>query len=286
MRSESSTEWTRTDPISRGIRAFYAARYVTALTGAGARGRLGALMPRARGRLRVGTSGYQYDHWRVRFYPRGLPKRRWLEHYASHFDTVEINNTFYQLPSEHTFDAWRGEVPEGFCFALKFSRYGSHLKRLKQPEDSIGHFLERARRLGTALGPILVQLPPRWSPDPGRLAAFLDAAPRSHRFAVEFRDPRWLCEPVYRILRRHRAALCVHDLIERHPREITADWVYLRFHGERYAGSYSHQFLTAEAARIRRELRRGLDVYAYFNNDVGGHAVRNALDLRRYAQGG
>jgi len=239
----------------------------------------------ARGRLRVGTSGYQYDHWRGLLYPKGLAKRRWFAHYASRFDTVEINNTFYQLPGEHTFDAWREEAPEGFCFALKFSRYGSHLKHLKQPEDTIGRFLERARRLGDTLGPILVQLPPRWSPDLARLEAFLQAAPRDRRFAVEFRDPRWLCEPVYEILRRHGAALCVHDLVEKHPREITADWTYLRFHGERYAGSYSHQFLTAEALRIRRSLARGLDVYAYFNNDLGGHAVRNARDLRRYVVG-
>jgi uncharacterized protein YecE (DUF72 family) len=240
---------------------------------------------RARGRLRVGTSGYQYDHWRSLFYPKGLAKRRWFAHYASHFDTVEINNTFYGLPSEHTFDAWREEAPEGFCFALKFSRYGSHLKRLQQPRDTIGRFLERADRLEDTLGPILVQLPPRLSPDLERLEAFLEAAPRDRRFALEFRDPRWLCEPVYELLRRHGAALCVHDLVERHPREITADWVYLRFHGERYAGSYSHQFLTAEAARIRRELGRGLDVYAYFNNDQDGHAVGNALDLRRYVEG-
>ena len=241
-------------------------------------------MARAAGRLRVGTSGYQYDHWRGLFYPSGLAKRRWFEYYASHFDSVEINNTFYQLPGEHTFDAWRAQAPEGFCFALKFSRYGSHLKRLKQPEDSIARFLGRAGRLGATLGPILVQLPPRWSPDLERLEAFLEAAPPERRFAVEFRDPRWLCEPVYGLLRRCGAALCVHDLIEGHPREITADWVYLRFHGERYAGSYSHQFLAAAAARIRRELARRLDVYAYFNNDLGGHAVRNALDLRRYVR--
>jgi len=234
----------------------------------------------------VGTSGYQYDHWRGVFYPDDLPKKRWLEHYVRHFDTVEINNTFYRLPEENTFDGWRAAATGDFCFALEFSRYGSHLKHLKDPEDSLGPFLERAGRLGSTLGPVLVQLPPHWSPDPARLESFLAATPRSRRFAVEVRDPRWLCESVLDVLRAHGAALCVHDLIEDHPREITTDWTYLRFHGERYAGSYTHQYLTAEAGRIRESLDAGLDVYAFFNNDLGGHAVANAHDLRRYVGGG
>jgi uncharacterized protein YecE (DUF72 family) len=240
-------------------------------------------MAEKKGRFRVGTSGYQYDHWRARFYPEHLARREWLGHYAQHFDTVEINNTFYQLPGAATFDGWREAVPPGFLFALKFSRYGSHLKHLADPEASIGAFLERARRLRDHLGPILVQLPPRWSPDVARLAGFLEAAPTRQRWAIEFRDPRWLCEPVYRVLREHRAALCIHDLIEDHPREVTADFVYLRFHGGR-DGSYSPQLLAAEARRIVRHRARGLDVYAYFNNDAGGHAVRDAADLRRYVE--
>jgi uncharacterized protein YecE (DUF72 family) len=237
---------------------------------------------RRRGRCRIGTSGYQYDHWRGRFYPRDLPKRDWFGYYAERFDTVEINNTFYQLPTASTFEAWREASPEGFCFSLKFSRYGSHLKHLKDPGDSIGLFCERALRLGDRLGPILVQLPPRWSPDLERLAGFLAAIPGGRRWALELRDPRWLCDPVYRALREHGVALCIHDRIEDHPRELTADWVYLRFHGRDDGGSYSHQHLAARAQWIADRLRRGLDVYAYFNNDVGGHAVANARDLRRY----
>ena len=174
----------------------------------------------------------------------------------------------------------------GFLYALKFSRWGSHLKRLRDPRDSIGHFLARAHRLGATLGPILVQLPPRWSADPARLEAFLQAAPRDVRWAFEFRDPSWLCEAVYATLARHGAALCIHDLLARHPRRVTAGWVYLRYHGLRYAGSYSPQKLAAEAARIRRWLDAGLDVYAYFNNDAGGCALANATDLRRYCAAG
>jgi uncharacterized protein YecE (DUF72 family) len=239
---------------------------------------------RRQGELRVGTSGYQYRHWKGDFYPRDLPTSRWFDHYAGRFDTVEINNTFYNLPEPGTFDDWRDAAPPGFLFALKYSRYGTHMKHLKDPEAALEPFLERAERLGRRLGPILVQLPPRWSADPGRLDAFLRAAPRRHRFAVELRDPSWLCDEVFDVLRRRRAALVIHDLLESHPVLLTADWTYLRFHGRRYGGSYSSQALSGQARRIRRWRRRGHDVYAYFNNDVGGHAPRNAADLRRYVE--
>ena len=237
-----------------------------------------------RGRLRIGTSGYQYDHWRGVFYPTGLPKARWFDHYCRAFDTVEINNTFYGLPRRETFEAWHDQAPQGFCYALKFSRYGSHLKHLKDPERSLDAFLPRADVLATHLGPILVQLPPRWSLDRGRLEDFLRATPSCYRWVLEFRDPSWLCSPVYQLLREHDAALCVHDMIEDHPRFATADWVYFRFHGDHYQGSYSSQYLTARAREIRAHLRAGRDVYAYFNNDAEGHAVRNAETLRKYIQ--
>jgi len=235
------------------------------------------------GRLRVGTSGWQYDHWRGAFYPQELPKREWFRFYSQSFGTVEVNNTFYNLPSAEVFDNWRRQAPRGFCYTLKFSRYGTHIKRLRQPRQTIELFLERAGRLGELLGPILVQLPPRWKPDVGRLAAFLEATPAGQRWAVEFRDGRWLCQEVYDLLSRHNAALCVHDLIEDHPRVVTADWVYLRFHGVHYGGSYSSQALTAVAREVKGHLEAGLDVYAYFNNDAEGYAVANAMSLRKYA---
>jgi uncharacterized protein YecE (DUF72 family) len=213
-----------------------------------------------------------------------MPKKDWFSRYAELFDTVEINNTFYSLPRAKTFDSWRERAPEGFLYVLKFSRYGSHLKRLKSPADTIGKFLERATRLRSLLGPILVQLPPNWHADTARLDAFLEAAPKDRRWAVEFRDSDWLRPEIFDILKNHNAALCIHDMIEDHPVAITTGWVYLRFHGEKYGGSYSHQFLTARAECIEDWLDRGLDVFAFFNNDAHGYAVENARDLRRYVE--
>ncbi|WP_404364650.1 DUF72 domain-containing protein [Marinobacter sp.] len=241
-------------------------------------------MTRTRGHLRIGTSGYQYSHWKERFYPADLPQKAWFGYYAEHFDTVEINNTFYNLPKASTFEQWQDSAPRGFEYSLKFSRYGSHMKRLKDPAQTIPAFLDVAEKLGSSLGPVLVQLPPKWHRDPGRLEEFLAEAPDRHRWVIEVRDPDWLHDDIYEILRSHRTALCIHDMIEDHPRVLTTDWIYLRFHGEHYTGSYTSQFLTAEADRIVNELQDGCDVYAYFNNDEEGHAVHNALDLRRYVE--
>ncbi len=239
-------------------------------------------MANRKGTFRVGTSGWQYDHWVGVLYPPEMDKADWFSRYAESFDTVEVNNTFYHLPEARTFDAWRQAAPEGFLYTLKFSRYGTHMKKLKDPEGTIGMFLDRAERLDEHLGVILVQLPPNWRPDVARLAAFLDRAPARHRWAVEFRDPAWLCEEVYGVLRDHNAALCVHDLILDHPREATADWVYLRFHGPSDDETYTRQALTGSARRIAEHRRSGRDVFAYFNNDAQGHAVSDASDLRRY----
>lgn len=239
-------------------------------------------MTQQKGQAWIGTSGWQYDHWRGVFYPDEYPKKEWFSYYVEHFRTVEVNNTFYHLPEAETFDHWREQAPKGFLYVLKFSRYGSHLKKLKDPADSIGAFLDRAKRLKQHLGPILVQLPPHWSVDVERMDAFLDAAGGERRWAVEFRDPSWLCEDVYTVLRNHQAALCIHDLLPDHPRMITTDWVYLRFHGPGSSGAYSYQKLTGVARRIRKHQAEGRDVYAFFNNDAKGHAVHNALQLQRY----
>jgi len=240
-----------------------------------------------RGRLWIGTSGYQYLHWRGLFYPRDMPSSHWFAYYARHFDCVEINNTFYRLPRAPVFDRWRKAAPRGFRYALKYSRYGSHLKRLKDPHRHVPKFMSRARRLERLLGPVLVQLPPRFNADAQRLDRFLAAVPQGRpQWVVEFRDPSWLNEAVYRVLERHGAALCIHDLLPDHPQRLTAGCSYLRFHGRHYGGQYSHQFLSAQARRIRHWLAAGIDVYAFFNNDRGGHAVRNALDLKRYLDAG
>lgn len=239
-------------------------------------------MAAKQGRFRVGTSGFHYHHWKGVFYPEGLPQSKWFSYYAERFDSVEINNTFYQLPPASTFDLWHEQAPPGFLYALKFSRYGSHWTRLKKPKSTIGKFLKVAERLETFLGPILVQLPPHWKANPQRLDAFLAAAPRSHHWVIEFRNPDWLKEEVYKILERHGAALCIHDMIANHPRVLTTDWTYLRYHGERYSGSYSRQKLAAEGRWIRRERAAGVHVFAYFNNDVQGFAVKNAAELRHH----
>jgi uncharacterized protein YecE (DUF72 family) len=232
--------------------------------------------------LRIGTSGWQYDHWRGLFYPAELPKRSWFAHYAERFDTVEVNNTFYRLPSADTFQAWHDQAPSGFLYAVKYSRFGTHMKKLKDPENHVTRFLERSAPLRPRLGPILVQLPPNWPVDVGRLDAFLAMTPKTLRWAVEFRNPSWLCDDVYACLSKAGAALCIHDMLPDHPREVTADWVYLRYHGGQ-TGNYGSDHLAAEAESIRAHLAGGRDVYAYFNNDLGGHALRNAEELRRSA---
>lgn len=232
--------------------------------------------------FRLGTSGYQYNHWRGRFYPEGQPKRKWFELYTGEFNSVEINKTFYNLPKAETVDDWRERAPHDFLFALKYSQFGTHMKRLKDPASHVGVFMERAERLGEKLGPILVQLPPHFKANPERLDAFLEAVPDDQRWTLEFRDEDWFRDEVYEVLRRHNAALCLHDMMPGNPEVVTADWVYLRYHAAQHEGDYPHQALSASAERIRQWLNDGLDVYAYFNNDVGGHAVHNAQDLRRY----
>lgn len=237
----------------------------------------------------MGTSGYQYDHWRDVLYPSGLPKKLWFERYATEFGTVEINNTFYNLPARTTFEDWRRRAPRGFRYALKFSRYGSHMKKLKDPEQPLETFVERARRLKSHLGPILVQLPPGWHVNCERLQRFLSHVPRELRWALEVRDSSWLCDDVFALLERYRVALSIHDLIENHPWRLTADWTYLRYHGpggaqDKYARGYSPQALSGHAQKIANLIRDGIDVFAYFNNDVRGHAVSNARDLRRFVE--
>lgn len=230
--------------------------------------------------IRIGTSGWVYNHWRGLFYPHELPHSAWFDHYARAFDTVEINNSFYRLPSAATFDAWRDHAPPGFCYAVKASRYLTHLKKLKDPEQPLHTFFERAERLGRTLGPVLYQLPPRWKVNVERFESFLAALPPGHTHVVEFRDSSWLIEDVFRLMERYGVAHCIHDM---HPLavplRVTAPAIYLRFHGDRYAGSYSYDALAGWAARIAAWHDAGHDVFAYFNNDIGGHAIHNARTL-------
>ncbi len=231
---------------------------------------------------RIGTSGWHYPHWRGVFYPPALRRGEWLGFYSDSFSTVEVNNSFYRLPSESTFEGWRNASSEGFIFALKVSRFVTHLKRLKDAATPMAKFFGRSRLLGDKLGPLLYQLPPQLKRDDGRLEEFLSILPRDLRHAFEFRHRSWLCDGVFDLLARHGAGLCVYDTPDfTAPLVVTSDFVYLRFHGGRGAngGNYTTEELADWARRIAG-FKVGT-VYLYFNNDVGGFAVQNALALRR-----
>ena len=237
-----------------------------------------------RGRARVGCSGWQYRHWRGTFYPPDLPLTKWFDHYASVFDTVEINNSFYRLPERATFASWARRAPLAFEFSVKASRFLTHMKKLKDPEEPIERLFSRMRALGTHLGPVLYQLPPGWKRDVERFAAFLDVLPRDARHVIEFRDTSWYSPDVFRLMERRGVAVCLHDMPgSAAERSRVGPFVYVRFHGAglRYGGAYSADCLRGWAAWLDAQLEEGSDVYAYFNNDSGGHAPRDALALRR-----
>lgn len=235
--------------------------------------------------VHVGCSGWNYPHWRERVYPKGLPARRWLEHYARLFDTVEVNNTFYRLPSRSAVASWAEQTPGDFIFAVKASRYLTHMKRLTDMEAGVERFYERIEPLIAAgkLGPVLWQLPGSFRRDDDRLAAALERLPAG-RHCFEFRHESWFTEPVYELLRSHDVALVIGD----HParpfqsHELTADWTFVRFHyGSRGRnGNYSDSELDTWRRRIAA-WRSSVEVFAYFNNDWEGFAVRNALRLQR-----
>jgi uncharacterized protein YecE (DUF72 family) len=239
---------------------------------------------RKTGRGRVGCSGWSYRDWRGPVYPAGAPASDWFGLYSRRFDTVEINNSFYRLPSPGTVERWAAQAPDGFLYAVKVGQFGSHRKKLRDAPTWLPDHLDRVERLGPHLGPNLVQLPPRWKRDTGRLDDFLHAAPRSRRWAVEVRDPSWLHDDTFEVLARHGAALCIHDLIEDHPWVLTTDWTYLRFHGPAataspYHGRYTGRRLWRPARRLQAWLDAGIDVHAYFNNDWHGSAVADAAWL-------
>ena len=233
--------------------------------------------------VRVGCSGWNYADWRERVYPKGMPPRRWLSRYATMFDTVEVNSTFYRLASRDAVAEWAAQTPDDFVFALKASRYLTHMKRLTDVDRGIERYYERIEPLvGTPkLGPIVWQLPQNFHRDDERLATALAALPPG-RHCFEFRHPSWFTPDVYALLRRHDVALVIGDHPQRpfQSHEMTAGWTLVRFHyghsGRR--GNYSRRELETWARRIR-QWRRRVEVYVYFNNDWEGFAVRNGLWL-------
>jgi uncharacterized protein YecE (DUF72 family) len=230
--------------------------------------------------LYIGTSGWQYRHWRSTFYPKGVAQKRWLEFFAERFATVESNASFYRLPEADTFAAWAQRTPPDFVMAVKASRYLTHVKRLADPDDSVELFVQRAHRLGTKLGPVLIQLPPSLQVDVNRLRETLAAFPRGWRVAFEPRHKSWYADEVRELLVDRGAALCLAD--RRRPLMPdwrTADWGYIRFHGglSKPPGCYTRDALARWVERIAELWPADADVYAYFNNDYFACALRDAI---------
>jgi len=238
-------------------------------------------------RYYIGTSGWHYDDWKGRFYPEKLPKSKWLEFYARHFPTVELNNTFYRLPSEAAFANWYESAPSSFTYAVKVSRFITHIKRLKDCDEAVTNFMSRSALLKEKLGPLLYQLPPSMHRNDATLASFLSKLPSEFRHVIEFRHQSWLVEEVFDILREHRTGICVFDMPESTcPLLATADFAYIRFHGSDslYSSCYSDEELADWAGKITGLAEKRDSVYIYFNNDVQGFALRNAETIRDYLE--
>lgn len=231
----------------------------------------------------IGTSGWHYKAWAGPFYPGDLPDRDYLEYYARHFHTVEINNSFYQLPKKESLKAWKDTVPPDFIFAVKASRYITHMKKLKDAEKSLSPLLKRIEALGDRLGPVLFQLPPRWRFNLERFYDFLEILPADFRYAFEFRDTSWQDPRAYEAMKMMGVAFCMYDLNGyQSPKEITADFVYIRLHGPdgAYKGEYDTPTLSGWAGAVSAWLRQGMEIFCYFDNDEAGYAARNALKLQ------
>jgi uncharacterized protein YecE (DUF72 family) len=230
--------------------------------------------------FRVGTSGWQYRDWRERFYPKGLPTARWLEHYSARFSTVEVNNSFYRLPERERVATWAREVPVGFVLTMKASRYLTHIRRLKDPEEPLETMWRSFLGAGDRLGPVLFQLPPNLPADVERLRTFVSLLPADRPAAFEFRNDSWLTDEVFGILDGARASLVWPDRPgARRALPLTGGWAYVRFHqGSRTGPDYPRAKLR-RWADLLAELG-GADGFMYFNNDTGGAAVRDAETLR------
>jgi uncharacterized protein YecE (DUF72 family) len=231
----------------------------------------------------IGTSGFSYRHWEDKvFYPSDLARTKQLEFYSQHFKTVEINSSFYHLPTAQAFQGWYQRTPRDFIFAVKVSRFITHIKKLKVCREPWQRFINNAKELREKLGPILFQLPPGWQFDVRRLERFVKILPKKYRYVFEFRHPSWFCSEIFKILKKYNISLCLADS-PRWPyqEEITADFVYLRMHGGKilYGSNYSDKELKEWAKKIKKFLEADLDVYVYFNNDAYGYAVKNAQRL-------
>lgn len=238
-----------------------------------------------KGRIYIGTSGWQYKHWRGKFYPEGLKIKDEFEYYSRYFDTVEINNSFYRLPTKEIFSRWKMRAPENFLYAVKGSRFITHMKKLNGTRQTFHKFFSHTGRLGDKLGPILFQLPPRWKVNLERFSNFLKILHPKYRYSFEFREHSWYNEEVYKLLKQYNCSFCIYEL-DRHlsPVLTTADFIYLRLHGPggKYQGSYKNTILKNWAKQIMAWQKQGKDVFVYFDNDQEGYAVLNAIRLKAY----
>lgn len=241
-------------------------------------------------KLFIGTSGFSYSHWEEGvFYPTGWPKSKKLEYYCQHFNTVELNNTFYRLPQILTFISWIKRTPKEFVFAVKVPRFITHIKKLANCQEPWRIFLERTLNLKEKLGPFLFQLPPTWKKDAKRLETFIEMinrnSPKGLRFAFEFRNESWCDKEIYQILKEKNCAWVIVDAPHWPKREIvTADFVYVRMHGSKilFGSKYTKKELKVLAQKIKKWLKQNLDVYCYFNNDAHGFAVKDAKELLKF----
>ncbi len=236
-----------------------------------------------KGRIHIGTSGWHYQHWKGPFYPEDMSAEEFLSFYSKQFRTVEINNSFYHLPDKKTFKDWAKVVPGDFTFAVKASRYITHMKKLNEPKEALDRFLDHAHGLENRLGPVLFQLPPHWRVNPDRLRNFLALLPEGIQSVFEFRDRSWFVDEIYRALKDKEAAFCIYYMKgHASPREVTADFVYVRFHGPdgEYGGKYTKKALHEWADAISGWSDQGKEIYCYFNNDQYGYATENARELK------
>jgi uncharacterized protein YecE (DUF72 family) len=236
-----------------------------------------------KGQIYIGTSGWHYKHWIGTFYPAETKPAAQFDIYKQHFNTVEINNSFYRLPSPETFIKWRQESPADFLFVVKASRYITHQKKLLEPEQTTVRFFENIKFLKEKLGPVLFQLPPAWKVNVERLKIFLAALPDKFRFVFEFRNSTWYADEVIALLKKYNCAFCIYELAGHlSPAHVTADFVYVRLHGpgNKYQGSYTRRQLEDWAEQCQTWRRQGLDVFVYFDNDQEGYAAFNAVTLK------
>lgn len=240
-------------------------------------------MTKRKGKIYIGTSGWHYKHWTGAFYPATIKGSRQFDEYKKNFETVEINNSFYKLPSDKTFRQWALAAPKGFTYAIKASRFITHVKKLAVDMDSISLLLSRVDILEEKLGPVLFQLPPGWMVNIERFREFLEKIPYGYRYTFEFRNTSWYKKEIYELLKQHHCAFCIYELAgHTSPIEITTDFIYIRLHGpgDKYQGSYTTATLKKWAANCRQWMKNGLDVYVYFDNDQHGYAAFNAITLQ------